>query len=88
MVGQRRSKRYFLYLLRMVGLTTILMKSLKTGGEMAEFVKNIDTLRKQVHGSNIIIQLVNKQYNEGCQQFMGKMEHPKFITPQQNEAER
>lgn len=55
---------------------------------MAELAKNIDTLRKQVHGSNIIIQLVNKQYNEGCQQFMGKMEHPKFITPQQNEAER
>lgn len=29
---------------------------------------------------------IQNQYNTGCQQFMGKMENPKFIAPQQDEA--
>ena len=29
---------------------------------------------------------IAEQYNSNCQQFMGKMENPNFITPQQNET--
>lgn len=30
--------------------------------------------------------IIQNQYNTSCQQFMGKMENPKFIVPQQDEA--
>ncbi len=52
-------------------------------GDMADFAKSVNSLRKQMP---VTIQLVSNQYNTSCQQFMGKMENPRFITPQQNEA--
>lgn len=52
-------------------------------GDMADFAKSINLLRKQMP---VTVQLVSNQYNTSCQQFMGKMENPRFITPQQNEA--
>lgn len=54
--------------------------------EMAEFTKEFATICKQLPNSNMTIQLISKQYNNSCQQFMGKMENPKFIAPQQDEA--
>ncbi len=56
------------------------------GDEMTEFAKDIDSIRKQMPNSPIVFQLVKNQYNTSCQQFMGKMENPKFIAPQQDEA--
>lgn len=52
-------------------------------GDMADFAKSVNSLRKQMP---VTVQLVSNQYNTSCQQFMGKMENPRFITPQQNEA--
>ncbi len=51
-----------------------------------EFAKGVDAIRKQMPGSPLTIQLVQNQYNTSCQQFMGKMENPKFIAPKQDEA--
>lgn len=55
-------------------------------GDMKEFAKDIETISKQIPSSSLTIQLVQNQYNTDCQQFMGKMENPKFIAPQQNET--
>lgn len=52
-------------------------------GDMADFAKEINALRKQM---SVTVQVVSKQYNSACQQFMGNMENPRFITPQQDEA--
>ena len=55
-------------------------------GDMADFAKSINSLRKQMPNTPLIVQLVKQQYNTSCQQFMGKMENPRFIAPQQDEA--
>ena len=55
-------------------------------GDMTEFAKGVETIRKQMPGSPLTIQLVQNQYNTSCQQFMGKMENSKFIAPKQDEA--
>ena len=52
-------------------------------GGLADFAKSVNSLRKQMP---VTVQLVNNQYNTSCQQFMGKMENPRFIAPQQDEA--
>ncbi len=52
-------------------------------GDMADFAKSINSLYKQMP---VTVQLVQQQYNTNCQQFMGKMENPHFIEPQQDEA--
>lgn len=52
-------------------------------GDMADFAKSINSLRKQMP---VTIQFVSSQYNTSCQQFMGKMENPRFITPEKNET--
>lgn len=52
-------------------------------GGLADFTKSVNSLRKQMP---VTVQLVSKQYNTSCQQFMGKMENPRFIAPQQDEA--
>lgn len=54
--------------------------------KMVEFAKGVDAIRKHIPGSTLMIQLVQSQYNTSCQQFMGKMENPRFIAPQQDEA--
>ena len=53
------------------------------GGGLADFAKSVNSLRKQMP---ITVQLVSNQYNTNCQQFMGKMENPRFIAPKQDEA--
>lgn len=50
------------------------------------FAKGVDTLRKQMPHTPLIVQFVQSQYNTSCQQFMGNMENPRFIAPQQDEA--
>ena len=52
-------------------------------GGLTDFAKSVNSLRKQMP---VTVQLVNNQYNTSCQQFMGKMENPRFIAPQQDEA--
>lgn len=54
--------------------------------KITEFAKGVDAIQKQMPGSPLTIQFVQNQYNTSCQQFMGKMENPKFITPKQDEA--
>jgi len=54
--------------------------------DMTELAKAVDSIRKKMPYSPLIIQLVQNQYNTSCQQFMGKMENPKFITPHHDEA--
>lgn len=54
--------------------------------EVADFANGVAAIRNQLPYCNLIVQLVSNQYNNSCQQFMGKMEHPKFIVPQHNEA--
>ena len=54
--------------------------------DMTEFAKGIDSIYKQMPCCPLTIQFVQNQYNSSCQQFMGKMENPKFIAPQQDEA--
>ena len=49
--------------------------------DMNVIAKDIDSIRKQIPNAPLIIQFVQKQYNSSCQQFMGKMENPKFIAP-------
>ena len=56
------------------------------GDNMTDFAKSVDSLRKQLPNVPLIVQMVNQQYNSNCQQFMGKMENPRFIAPQQDEA--
>ncbi len=54
---------------------------------MTDLVKKVDTLRQQIDGEPVIIQLVNNQYNSSCQQFMGKLYKPVFTSKtQQDEA--
>ena len=48
--------------------------------------QGVDTRRNQMPYTPIIVQLVRNQYNTSCQQFMGNMENPRFIAPQQDEA--
>lgn len=46
----------------------------------------IDALRKELRKKNTTQVNIAEQHNSNCQQFMGKMENPNFITPQQNET--
>lgn len=48
-----------------------------------EELNRLREARKQKSVSNVTI---GKQVNTSCQQFMGKMENPKFIAPKQDEA--
>ncbi len=52
-------------------------------GGLADFAKNVNALSKQMP---VTVQFVSNQYNSSCQQFMGKMENPRFIAPKQDEA--
>lgn len=54
--------------------------------DVAIFAKGVDTLRKQMPNTPLIVQFVQSQYNTSCQQFMGNMENPQFIALQQDEA--
>jgi len=54
--------------------------------ETGEFAEIVDTLHKKIPSSNIIVQLIDKQYNSSCQQFMGKMQNPKFTIQQNDET--
>lgn len=54
-------------------------------GGLADFAKNVNSFRMQTPNT-LIVQLVQQQYNQNCQQFMGKMENPHFIAPQKDEA--
>lgn len=54
--------------------------------EVADFAKSLDSLQKQMPTAQINLQFVSKQYNTSCQQFMGQMNNPQFITPQQDET--
>ncbi len=54
--------------------------------DMADFSKGVASLRRQMPNTPLIVQLVQQQYNTSCQQFMGNMENPQFIAPQQDEA--
>lgn len=53
------------------------------GDDLSVWAKNINTICNQRPDTLIFVQ---NQYNKGCQQFMGKMENPTFVTPTQNEA--
>ncbi|MCR4812450.1 MAG: hypothetical protein K5867_07690 [Bacteroidales bacterium] len=53
---------------------------------MTDLSERINTLQSQPPTTNLTIQFVKEQYNTNCQQFMGKMENPQFITPKRNEA--
>ena len=53
---------------------------------MMESAKYVDSIHKKMPCSPMTIQFVQNQYNSSCQQFMGKMENPKFITPRNDEA--
>ena len=55
---------------------------MKSSG-LADFAKNVNALSKQMP---VTVQFVSNQYNSSCQQFMGKMENPRFIAPKQDEA--
>lgn len=46
----------------------------------------IDALYKELRKKNTTQVNIAEQHNSNCQQFMGKMENPNFITPQQNET--
>lgn len=50
------------------------------------FQKEIERLRDARKKKSVSTIEIGEQHNENCQQFMGKMENPKFIAPQQNET--
>ena len=50
------------------------------------FQKEIERLRDARKKKSVTTIEIGEQHNENCQQFMGKMENPKFIAPQQNET--
>lgn len=50
------------------------------------FQKEIERLRDARKKKSVSTIEIGEQYNENCQQFMGKMENPKFVTPQQDET--
>lgn len=50
------------------------------------FQKEIERLRDARKKKSVSMIEIGEQYNENCQQFMGKMENPKFIAPQQDET--
>lgn len=50
------------------------------------FQKEIERLRDARKKKSVSTIEIGEQHNENCQQFMGKMENPKFITPQQDET--
>ena len=50
------------------------------------FQKEIERLRDARKMKSVTTIEIGEQHNENCQQFMGKMENPKFITPQQDET--
>ena len=51
-----------------------------------KYQQYIDALYKELRKKNTIQVNIAEQINSNCQQFMGKMENPNFITPQQNET--
>ena len=53
---------------------------------VTEHANSIGLLRRQMPNTPLIVQFVNKQYNNGCQQFSGKIENSQFITSKQDEA--
>lgn len=67
-------------------LDDFISKDPDDGGEIAAITEKIASLRNQMPNVNFIVQFVQKQTNNGCQQFMGKMENPKFLIPPQDEA--
>lgn len=54
--------------------------------DVMELTKGVSALRKQMPCPPTVLQFVQNQYNTSCQQFMGKMVNPHFITPQNDEA--
>ena len=50
------------------------------------FQKEIERLRDARKKKSVSTIEIGEQHNENCQQFMGKIENPKFVTPQQDEA--
>ena len=46
---------------------------------VTEHANSIGLLRRQMPNTPLIVQFVNKQYNNGCQQFSGKIENSQFI---------
>jgi hypothetical protein len=50
------------------------------------FQKEIERLRDARKKKSVCTIEIGEQHNENCQQFMGKMENPNFITPEQDEA--
>ena len=50
------------------------------------FQKEIERLRDARKKKSVSTIEIGEQHNENCQQFMGKIENPKFITPQQDET--
>lgn len=50
------------------------------------FDEQINRLKEKLNIKTTTQLHIDKQYNTACQQFMGKMENPKFIAPQQDET--
>ena len=49
-------------------------------GDVTEFAKGVSAIRQQIPNAPINIQYVNNQYNSDCQQFMGRMDNPRFYN--------
>ena len=50
------------------------------------FDEQINRLKERLNIKTTAQINIAEQHNSNCQQFMGKMENPKFIAPQQDEA--
>lgn len=51
--------------------------------EVRRLQAKIDEMHKAIYAPRMV---VKKQHNHNCQQFMGKMKNPKFITQSKDEA--
>lgn len=56
------------------------------GDVLSRMEQHVQNLYRTTPNANMTLQIINEQHNSGCQQFMGEVKYPKFITPAEDEA--
>ena len=56
------------------------------GDVMSRMAQHVDNMHRMAPNANLTLQIVKEQHNSGCNQFMGEVNEPKFLTQPQDEA--
>ncbi|WP_308242930.1 hypothetical protein [uncultured Prevotella sp.] len=56
------------------------------GDVISRMSQHVDNMHRLAPNANLTLQIVKEQHNSGCNQFMGEVKNPKFLTPAEDEA--